>query len=105
MANKTYRTCQNCGTENLNRNYCKQCGEIININLKRKLKREQEAKKKIELQKREDKKKNRITIFFENAKEHENLMIRYTAKFFYSIWVIVIAIGSFLALLFGYIAA
>lgn len=46
MANKTYRTCQNCGTVNLNRDYCKNCGEIININLKRKLEREQKAKEK-----------------------------------------------------------
>lgn len=103
MANKTYRTCQNCGTVNLNRDYCKNCGEIININLKRKLEREAKAQEKIATKK--VKKKNKVTLFFEDAKEHENAIIRYTARFFYSIWIIVLAIGSFLALVFGYIAA
>ena len=103
MANKTYRTCQNCGTVNLNRDYCKNCGEIININLKRKLEREQKAQEKAAS--KEVKKKNKVTLFFEDAKEHENLVIRYTARLFYSIWILVLAIGSFLALVFGYIAA
>ncbi|MDC6404274.1 MULTISPECIES: hypothetical protein [Maribacter] len=103
MSVDTYRTCQNCGTENLNRDYCKNCGEIININLKRKLERQQKAKEKRAIQK--VKKKNKITLFFEDAKQHENIVIRYTARFFYSIWIVVLAIGSFLALVFGYIAA
>ncbi len=51
------------------------------------------------------KKPNRINTFFENAKKHNNILIKYTAKFFYSVWVIIIASGGFLALLFGYIAA
>jgi Fe2+ or Zn2+ uptake regulation protein len=103
MSVDTYRTCQNCGTENLNRDYCKNCGEIININLKRKLERQQKAKEKSATQK--VKKKNKITLFFEDAKQHENIVIRYTARFFCSIWIVVLAIGSFLALVFGYIAA
>ncbi len=103
MANEVYRTCPNCGKVNLNRDYCQKCGELINILLKRKQEREKRA-----LEKRDTaspKKPNRITTFFENAKENDNIVIKYTARFFYSIWVIVIAIGGFLALLFGYIAA
>ena len=103
MSTKTYRTCQNCGTVNLNEDYCQKCGEIININLKRKLEREQKTRAKLATEKA--KKKNGITIFFEEAKESENLIVRAVARFFYSIWVMVLAIGSFLALLFGYIAA
>ena len=103
MSTETYRTCQNCGTVNLNRDYCKNCGEIININLKRKLEREQRAKEKNTAEK--VKEKNRVTLFFENAKEHENVFIRYTSRFFYSIWVVVLIVGSFLAIVFGYIAA
>lgn len=103
MADKTYRTCQNCGEVNLNRDYCKQCGQIVNINLKRRLERE---KKAVDKKKTATKKgPNRLTLFFEKAKEHDNIIIKLTARFFYSIWVVVIAIGSFLALLFGYIAA
>ena len=100
---KTYRTCQNCGTVNLNKDYCQTCGEIVNINLKRKLEREQKAREKLTLEKA--KKKNGITIFFEGAKESDNLILRFVAHFFYSIWIMVLAIGSFLALVFGYIAA
>lgn len=103
MATTTYRTCQHCGTVNMNRDYCENCGKIINTNLKRKLEREQKARDRTEAE--SVKKKNKVTLFFEDAKEHENFLIRYSAKFFYSIWVIVLAIGSFLALLFGYIAA
>ncbi len=98
-----YRKCQNCGTVNLNRDYCKQCSEIINTTLKRKLEREKVAAAKEKHIRA--KKPNPITLFFQNAIQHSNIFIRLTAKFFYSIWVIVIAIGSFLALLFGYIAA
>ncbi|UII76196.1 hypothetical protein LV716_18325 [Flagellimonas sp. HMM57] len=103
MANKTYRTCLKCGTVNLNKDYCEECGELINIVLKRKLDREVKDKQKIDLEK--TKKKNGITIFFERAKDHDNLLIRFIALFLYSIWIIVLAIGSFLAFLFGYIAA
>ncbi|QLG46916.1 hypothetical protein [Costertonia aggregata] len=100
---KTYRTCQHCGTVNLNRDYCENCGKIINITLERKLKREQKTVEKQKVDKLE--RPNRITLFFERVKDHDNLIIRYVARFFYSVWIIVIAIGSFLALLFGYIAA
>ncbi|NHF60584.1 hypothetical protein FK220_014610 [Flavobacteriaceae bacterium TP-CH-4] len=103
MGEKKYRICQNCGTTNLNRDYCKKCGELININLKRRLQREQSAvEKKASIEKRP---KNRITVFFEKATKNENPLIRLTAKFFYSIWVIIIAIGSFLAFIIGYVAA
>ncbi len=103
MKNKTYRTCQNCGTVSLNEDYCQQCGEIININLKRKLEREKKALEKHNIENKKE--PNRLTIFFENARSHPNIIIRSLALFFYSIWVIVLAIGSFFAILFGYIAA
>jgi hypothetical protein len=105
MSQETYRTCSHCGTVNLNRDYCKNCGEIININLKRKLERERKAEAKRQAEIKKQKKKHKVTLFFESARENENLFIRYTARFFYSIWVVVLAIGSFLALVFGYIAA
>ena len=103
MSNETYRTCQNCGTVNLNKDYCQECGEIINVSLKREREREQKSRLKVASEK--TKKKNDITIFFEEAKENENIIVRLVARFFYSIWVMVLAIGSFLVLLFSYIAA
>jgi hypothetical protein len=88
----------------LNQDYCPNCGNIVNITLKRELERKEKA---IQKQKERDatKKKSAVTVFFEKVKNHENMMIRYTARFFYSIWLVVLAIGSFLALVFSYIAA
>ena len=103
MADKTYRTCQHCGTVDLNSDYCSRCGAITNVLLKRKLEREQRAIEKQRAAALE--RPHAITLFFENALEHRNLVVRSVAWFFYSIWVIVIAIGSFLAWLFMYIVA
>ena len=103
MTKTSYRTCPNCGHMNLNRDYCEQCGEIVNVLLKRKLDREQKAAEKSAQEPVES--PNRLTLFFENASTHKNIVVRSFAKFFYSIWVVVLAIGSFLALVFGYIAA
>ncbi|WP_378174885.1 hypothetical protein [Aquimarina sp. SS2-1] len=98
-----YRKCPNCGTLNLNQDYCKECGTLINTSLRRTQERAQRLAKKQNAAKA--KKPNKITLFFENAKEHENVVIRYTAQFFYSIWIVVLAIGSFLAFVIGYVAA
>jgi ribosomal protein L32 len=104
MAEKTYRKCPNCGKMSLNQDYCPACGTIINTTLKRELARKEKAAKK-QQEAAVPKKKSAVTIFLENSKDHQNPFIKYTARFFYSIWIVVIAIGSFLALLFGYIAA
>ncbi|MFD2562135.1 hypothetical protein [Aquimarina rubra] len=98
-----YRKCPNCGTLNLNRDYCKECGTLVNSTLKRNQERKQRLEQKQKAIK--EQKPNKITLFFEQAKEHQNIFIRYTAKFFYSIWIVVLAIGSFLAFVIGYIAA
>ncbi|GAB5476065.1 MAG: hypothetical protein Mars2KO_41640 [Maribacter sp.] len=103
MENKTYRKCQNCGTVNLNRDYCQECDEIVNIILKRKIERENKALERERIEKQKD--PNKVTVFFERAKTHPNIIVRSLALFFYSTWVIVLAIGSVFALFFGYIAA
>lgn len=102
MGNTTYRNCQSCGTSNQNRDYCKNCGAIININLKRKLEREARAQKKRDAA---PQKKNKVTLFFERAMNHSNPLIKWPMQLLYSVWLVVLAIGSFLALLFSYIAA
>jgi len=103
MTTKSYKICQNCNKVNLNRNYCKQCGEILDITLKRKLERDKALilENKIE----ETQQKKSLTLFFENAKQHKNLFVRLIARVFYSVWVVVIVVGSVLALLMMYIAA
>ena len=100
---QTFRKCPKCGTVNENQDYCQNCGALINTILKRKLERQQ---------RKEDKRKkaaleepNAFTAWFERAKTHPNVLIRYTTKFFYSIWILFIAIGVGLALVVSYIAA
>ncbi|MGY3794815.1 hypothetical protein [Aquimarina sp. 433] len=98
-----YRKCPNCGTLNLNKDYCKACGTLINTQVRR----QQERAERLEQEQRADqnKKPHKITLFFENAKEHSNPFIKYTFRVLYSIWVVVLAIGSFIAFIIGYVAA
>ena len=104
MSDQTYRRCPNCGKISLNEDYCPACGTLINSALKRELERKEKAAQK-QKERNNSKTKSAVTIFLENIKNHDNLIIKYIARFLYAIWLIVIAIGSFLALLFGYIAA
>ena len=98
MYDSPYIVCTNCGHKNLSRDYCENCGAIINKYLKRRLERKQREKEQMA-------QGNKVSIIFENAKRHPNVFVRGVATFFYSIWVLVIAIGSFLAFIIGYIAA
>ena len=103
MGKVAYRKCSNCGTVNLNSDYCENCGELINIKLKRQLAREAN-----DIKKQEDKaaeKPNAVTVFFKKALKHPNLLIKIPAVIFYSIWVVVMSIGAFIAFLFSYIVA
>ncbi len=103
MKGSLYKICPKCKRPNINRDYCEYCGTIINIYLKRRLERRQQEDEKRRLEKESG--KIGFTTFFENAREHPNWFIRIFAKLLYSVWVVVIAIGSFLAFLLGYVAA
>jgi|GEM_PF-878908 len=104
MSNETSRRCPNCKVMYVNKDYCPTCGIIINTNLKRELERQKKETQK-QAERNDPENKSAVTQFLENIKDHENLVIRYVARFFYSVWLIVLAIGSFIALLFSYIAA
>ena len=103
MGDSIYKTCPNCKKANINRDYCAYCGAIINVYLKRRLERKQQEEEKRRLAK--ERGEIGVTTFFENARKHPNVLVRFSAKLLYSVWVVVIAIGSFLAFLFGYVAA
>lgn len=50
MILKSYIICNQCGTKNQNRDYCTNCGELINITLKRRIEREKKIQKRKETQ-------------------------------------------------------
>lgn len=98
---KRYKKCPECGTLNLNRDYCKNCGALIDLNKRRKLKKEKQKANKKPISKTP----NKITLFFENAKDHKNIFIRLFARFFYSVWVLVIVIAGIFGIIILYAAA
>lgn len=103
MTGTVYRRCPECGTMNKNTDHCTNCGALVNMLERRKLEREKIAAAR-ELE-RKNKEPGKLTSFYERAKYHDNRIIRYLARFFYSIWVVVIVIGAILALIIGYIVA
>ena len=103
MADTVYRTCPECGTTVANADYCSNCGALVNAHERRKRERERrEGEKRAKL---EAEKRDAGPGFFKRAKVHKNPFVRFGAKFFYSIWIVVIAIGAILALIIGYVAA
>jgi len=103
VGNETYRKCPECGLMTINSDYCRNCGTLININLRR----QQEREKKELLRKEKERLEppNAITEFFEKARNHKNPIVRVLATIIYSVWMMVFAIGAFFAYIFGYIAA
>ena len=103
MAGTSYRKCPNCSTMNLNSDYCTACGALINAKMQREL--ERKTRREAKEQEAVPQKPNAITEFFENAMQHPKLPVRLVAKFFYSIWAVIISIGTLLAFIFSYAAA
>ncbi len=103
MESVTYRRCQACATINENRDYCKNCGALINLSLKRQIERERSEKKKTEAKRLQE--PDAITKFFNHIRHHRNPIIRGLGRIVYSVWVVIFGIGAFLAYLIGYIAA
>mgnify|MGYP000052604259 CR=1 FL=1 len=103
MKNETLRRCPECGVMTKSSDYCKNCGTLINTNLRRQLEREKRATAKLEKEKLKE--PNAVTEFFEKARNHKNPIIRVLVTAVYSIWMVVFAIGAFFAYIIGYIAA
>ncbi len=96
MSQKSYVKCLECATLNLNRDYCENCGAIININLKRQLLREKKIREQADIER--EKGPSKIDKFFNDATEHPNTVVRGFSKFIYAIWL-------FLAMIVGAIIA
>ena len=102
MSKTVYRKCPNCGHVNLNSDYCTECNTLVNVNLRRKIEQKERKQKK---EKDISDKPNAVTQFFEKILVHPNILVRVLARIFYSVWAVVIMIGTFLAFVFSYVAA
>ena len=103
MAFKSKIKCSNCGTFNTNRDYCENCGALINP----KLKREKSDQKRIDDREKEERnrEKGQFELFIDRNRNHKNIIIRLFFQLIYGIWFIVMAIGAFIAWLFAAVAA
>jgi hypothetical protein len=97
--NKSYITCLECGTVNLNNDYCINCGVIVDVVLKRRLEREKKIQERIEQEEKKKKEPNKIELFLENGAEHSNILVRVFFQVVHSIWVFfAIVIGALISL-------
>lgn len=100
---KHYITCRKCKTENVNTDYCIQCGEIINIALERQL--EQQRIQKERIQKELDTEPTKWDVFIQKIRTHSNPIVRLIYIIIYSIWIVVATIAAGIAYIIGMIAA
>ncbi|EHQ43552.1 MULTISPECIES: hypothetical protein [Myroides] len=100
---KHYITCKHCQTENLNTDYCTNCGEIINIVLERQL--EQQRVKEERIQKEILREPTAIEKFFLTLRNHSNPFVRVLYIIVHTVWLVVATIAAGIAYLVGMIAA
>lgn len=103
MTNLSIIKCNTCGTFNRNLDYCSNCGELINPTLIRKENIDKRKKKQNEQRKKEQVEAE--NSFFNKLRNHRFWIVRIFATILYSVWVIILAIGSFLAWLAATISA
>ncbi|MTG98760.1 MULTISPECIES: hypothetical protein [Myroides] len=100
---KHYITCQKCKTENLNSDYCVNCGEVINLVLRRQLEQQKVTEERI--QKEINAEPTKFEKFTRKMLKHQNPLIRITALIIHSIWIVGVSIMAGIAYIIGFIAA
>jgi CRISPR/Cas system CSM-associated protein Csm4 (group 5 of RAMP superfamily) len=103
LKSTSYIKCSSCGTFNKNLENCEQCGALINPETILKHKIEERKQKQVKQLNKE--KLETEDSFIYKMRNHRFLLIRVMGAFFYSVWVIVMAVGSFLAWLAAAISA
>ncbi|MBC5840626.1 MAG: hypothetical protein K2Y30_11785 [Flavobacteriaceae bacterium] len=92
--NKSYIICVECGTSNLNNEFCSNCGALLDLVLKRRLEGEKKSLEKSKQKEQAEKEPSKIELFLKNGAQHSNLVIRMFFLSFYYIWL-------FFAFVFG----
>lgn len=100
---KHYITCKHCQTENLNTDYCTNCGQIINIVLERQL--EQQRIKEERIQKELQTAPTPLEKIAQKLRNHSNPIVRLLFFIVHTVWLIVATIAAGIAYLIGMIAA
>lgn len=97
MVENSYIKCPNCNTRNKDSDYCTNCGEIINIVLKRRLEIEDRQNTRIELKK--IKGPDKIEQLLQKAAQHPNAIIRWLFSTVHLIWTfLAMVIGALIAM-------
>lgn len=95
--------CTQCGTFNVNEDYCVSCGHSLNMIQQREEERKELAQKRIE--KALEIQPSKVELFLVKMTNHPWLVIRVFFKLIYGIWFVVMAIAMFLAWLISLIIA
>lgn len=96
---KSYITCLECGTVNLNKEYCSNCGAILDVVLKRQLEREKKIRDKIKQKEKTKKEPSKIEAFLKSGAEHHNIILRALFQTGYYIWLFfAVVIGGLISL-------
>lgn len=93
--------CYQCGTFNENKDYCETCGTLINPYLRRK----QEIERRLKIRNTVDKDAPSLENTINKLLYHKNFIIKWISRMLYPIWLIVMAVGAFIAWFFATIAA
>ena len=103
--NKSYIKCSECNTINLNNEYCCNCGNLLDLVLKRRLETEKKLQEKKDQKDVLKKGANKFEVFFDKGLEHSNIIIRLFFKAIYSIWLFfAVIIGGLIALVTATVA-
>jgi hypothetical protein len=101
MPKTSYIKCSKCGVFTTNADYCENCGELISYQKKVTLKKEELTKKRIAKAKWHIENPN----LAERLKKHPYFLYRIVGWVLYSAFLVVSAIGAFLAWLIAMVAA
>ncbi len=94
--------CHNCGTYNVDLEYCSQCNVLIDFAKRRQLEQKEAENQRSEKEQLETKK---ITEVIDKYRNHRYFLVRLLAGISYYTWAAVMAIGAFIAWLISMIAA
>lgn len=101
MAETSHIKCRKCGVFSTNSDYCKNCGHLISYAKKRELKIEKEKKERIAIEKNKLENPNWV----ERLKKHPNILFKAIGWVLYSGFLVLTAIGTFIAWIIAMVAA